>query len=88
MVFNNNLLLGAAGQSGGYTIDQSILFNDGDGSDLVRTLGAGDQKTWTFSLWVKRGELGDIQLLTRSKWRIRRQSTRLYFLSRPRMNFR
>jgi hypothetical protein len=27
MVFNNNLLLGAAGAGGGYTIDQSIRFD-------------------------------------------------------------
>ena len=30
MVFSNNLLLGAAGQGGGYEIDQSIRFNDND----------------------------------------------------------
>ena len=63
MVFQNDILAGASGAGGGYTIDQSILFNDGDGSDLVKTLGAGDQKTWTYSLWVKRGELGTLNIL-------------------------
>jgi hypothetical protein len=63
MVFQNDILAGAAGAGVSYQIDQSIRFNDGDGSDLVRTLGAGDQKTWTYSLWVKRGELGTLNYL-------------------------
>ena len=58
MVFNNNLLLGAAGAAGGYTIDQSIRFNDNDSAYLSRTPGsAGNRKTWTFSSWVKRANL-------------------------------
>jgi len=59
MVFNNNLLLGAAGAGGaGYTIGQSIRFNDDDSAYLSRTPGsAGDRKTWTFSSWVKRANL-------------------------------
>jgi hypothetical protein len=65
MVFQNDILAGAAGAGVSYQIDQSIRFNDGDGSDLVRTLGAGDQKTWTYSLWVKRGELGTLNYLQR-----------------------
>ena len=54
MVFNNNLLLGASG-AGGYTIDQSIRFNDNDSAYLYRTPSAGNRKTWTWSAWVKRG---------------------------------
>lgn len=54
MVFNNNLLLGAAGASAGYTIDQSIRFNDNDSAYLTRTPGsASNRKTWTISTWVK-----------------------------------
>ena len=37
MVFSNNLLMGAAGQSTGYTIDQSIRFNDNDDAHLYNT---------------------------------------------------
>ena len=58
MVFNNNLLLGAAGAADGYAIDQSIRFNDDDSAYLSRTPGsAGNRKTWTFSSWVKRANL-------------------------------
>jgi hypothetical protein len=58
MVFNNNLLLGAAGAAGGYTIDQSIRFNDNDSAYLTRTPGsAGNRRTWTWSAWVKLGNL-------------------------------
>lgn len=42
----------------GYTIDQSIRFNDDDSAYLSRTPGsAGDRRTWTFSSWVKRANL-------------------------------
>ena len=39
----------------GYEIDQSIRFNDGDSAYLSRTPSSGgNQRTWTFSAWVKR----------------------------------
>jgi len=42
--------------AGGYTIDQSIRFNDNDSAYMSRTSGAtGDRQKWTFSAWVKRG---------------------------------
>lgn len=61
MVFNNNLLLGAAGAAGGYTIDQSARFNDGDSPELSRTYTLS--APWTFSAWVKRCELGAVNIL-------------------------
>jgi hypothetical protein len=58
MVFQNDILAGAAGAGGGYEIDQSIRFNDNDSAYLSRTTsGAGDRKTFTISLWFKRGNL-------------------------------
>ncbi len=58
MVFNNNLLLGASG-AGGYTIDQSIRFNDNDSGYLYRTpSSASNRRTWTLSYWIKRANLG------------------------------
>ena len=64
MVFNNNLLLGAAGAGGGYTIDQSIQLNDNDSAYLYRTpVSDGNRKTWTFSTWIKRGDIGTAQVL-------------------------
>ena len=56
MVFNNNLLLGAAGAGGGYTIDQSIRFNKDDDAKLTRTFGtATNRKIYTLSVWEKNG---------------------------------
>ena len=54
MVFNNNLLLGAAGQGGGYKVDQSIRFNNDDTPVLSRTFGTPtDRNKFTYSFWVK-----------------------------------
>jgi len=45
-----------------YTIDQSLRF-DASG-DLARTPSSdGDRVTWTFSTWVKRGNLGSRQII-------------------------
>ena len=65
MVFNNNLLLGAAGAAGGgYTIAQSVRFNDNDSAYLSRTpSSAGNKRTWTWSCWIKRANLGTEQEL-------------------------
>ena len=58
MVFQNDILAGAAGAGVSYQIDQSIRFNDNDSAYLSRTTsGAGNRKTFTISLWFKRGNL-------------------------------
>jgi len=58
-VLNENQLLGASGAGGEFEIEQSLRFNDDDGSYLSRTpSSAGNLKTWTFSAWVKRGNMG------------------------------
>jgi hypothetical protein len=45
-----------------YEIDNSLRFEDGDTAYLNRTPSvAGDRKTWTWSSWVKRGNLGSVQ---------------------------
>ena len=42
----------------GYSIDNSCRFDDGDSAYLSFTpSGAGNRQTWTFSCWVKRGNL-------------------------------
>ena len=57
-------ILGANSVSGGYEIDNSLRFNDGDASRLAFTPdGAGDRDTFTISLWFKRGVLGSEQRL-------------------------
>jgi hypothetical protein len=62
MVFNNNLLLGAAGAGGGYEIDQSIRFDPN--AYMTRTpASAGSLTTWTASFWFKRSSVSDTQVL-------------------------
>ena len=63
--------LGGAGDIGGalgsfysHTIDQSLRFEDGDSPYLSRTpSGAGNQKVWTWSAWVKRANITSEQTL-------------------------
>ena len=55
----NNILAGSSGQ-GGYEIEQSLRFEDGDSPRLTRQyVSAGNRKIYTLSCWVKRGALGD-----------------------------
>ena len=51
--------IGASGQSTGYTIDQSIRFNDDDSSLMSRTpsQASSSQRAFTISFWTKRGNL-------------------------------
>ena len=52
------LIGGANSLTAGYDIDNSLRFNSADSPDLRITPGsASDTKTWTFSCWVKRGNL-------------------------------
>nr|BAR34485.1 spry domain protein [uncultured Mediterranean phage uvMED] len=61
MVFQNDILAGSSGGSSAssvYQIDQSIRFNDDDSAYMTRTpASAGTEETWTYSLWVKRGDI-------------------------------
>ena len=57
-------LVGASGQGGGYTIDDSLRFRSSASAYLTRTFpSAGNRRTWTWSGWVKRGKLGTNQLI-------------------------
>lgn len=62
-----NAMMGAAGAAGagGYSVDNSIVLDDGSSQYLSRTVGTGDNngKTFTFSCWVKRGNLSTQQTL-------------------------
>ena len=41
-----------------YEVDQSILFNDDDSAQLSKTYSsAGDRKTASISMWIKRGNI-------------------------------
>jgi hypothetical protein len=52
-------IAGAAAAGAGFQIDRSLRFNSVDSAYLSRTpSSAGNRKTWTWSGWVKRSELG------------------------------
>ena len=52
-------LAGSSGQSTGYTINQSIRFNDDDSAYMHRTPSStGNRKKFTYSAWIKLGALG------------------------------
>jgi len=55
------IIPGNSQASTGYTIDQSIRFNDDDSAYMSRTFSASNRKTLTFSCWVKRGTQGTNQ---------------------------
>ena len=69
-VFHNNVLSGAAGQTGGADADanitKSVRFNKEDSAYLNRTpSSAGNTQTWTWSGWVKYTlDPGDLALFT------------------------
>ena len=47
-----------------FTLDQSLRFNDNDSAYLSWTpASAGNRKTWTWSGWVKRGNLSTYQTI-------------------------
>ena len=59
-ILNENQIMGASAAGGDYEIEQSLRFNDNDTASLSRTPSvAGNQKTWTLSCWVKRGDLAN-----------------------------
>jgi len=46
------------GSAEAYTIDQSLRFNEDDSPYLSWTPGsAGNRRTWTWSGWIKRGNI-------------------------------
>ena len=60
---HSNALIGASGSAGAaggdaYIIPKSLRFNSGDSAHLTKTFGSGgDQRTWTWSGWLKRSKL-------------------------------
>jgi len=65
-VIGSNVLAGASGggAAAGYEITRSLRFNSADSAYLNRTpSSAGNRKTWTWSGWVKRSELGSYQAI-------------------------
>jgi hypothetical protein len=55
------LILPARTLDSGFNIDNSLRFNDGDSPRLNITPSAGNRRTWTFSCWLKRGNISSYQ---------------------------
>ena len=63
-VISSNILAGASGQGGVYNLTKSLRFRSSASAYLNRTPStAGSRTTWTWSGWVKRGKLGDRQVI-------------------------
>jgi len=57
-IINSQPLIGASGQSTGYTLSKSLRFRAGANAYLSRTpASAGNQQKWTYSAWLKLGNL-------------------------------
>ena len=52
-------ILGANSVSGVYEVSNSLRFNDDDSPNLQRTFSSGNQTDWTWSGWVKRGNISN-----------------------------
>tara|TARA_Y100001973_G_scaffold96815_1_gene152074 strand:+ start:6597 stop:9152 length:2556 start_codon:yes stop_codon:yes gene_type:complete len=60
----NNIRQGSAGQSTGFSVPNSAVFNDGDGEFLSRTFSSGgDRRKWTWAAWIKTTVIGDRQII-------------------------
>ena len=56
-LFGNHARVGASA-AGAYEIEKALKINDSDSAYLTRTPSSGgDRRTWTFSCWVKRGDV-------------------------------
>ena len=63
MPFYDAIRVGASG-AGDFEVERSLRFNDNDSDYLNRTpSSAGNRKTWTWSAWIKRGNIGSRQIL-------------------------
>lgn len=57
-ILNNNPLVGASGNQGGYNINNSLRFRASASAYLSRTpASATNRKTWTWSGWVKKSNV-------------------------------
>ena len=61
MAFTADKVRQGVQQAGGYSIDNSLRFNDDDSAYLSWTAGtATNRKKWTLSMWVKRGNISSV----------------------------
>jgi hypothetical protein len=59
-----SLIIPANSITGGFEVDNSLRFNSGSSDYLTRTpASAGNRKTFTFSTWIKRSQIGATQMI-------------------------
>ena len=59
---NTGIRAGASGAGGAAetgVVANSLRFNEGDAAHLTKTMDGGNRKTWTWSAWVKRWDIGN-----------------------------
>ena len=62
MPFFDPIRIGASGAAGDFEVERSLRFNRADTTYLERTPSSdGNKRTWTFSAWIKRGQLTSLQ---------------------------
>jgi hypothetical protein len=78
-VIGSNILAGASGQGGAYNLTNSLRFRSSASAYLNRTpASASNRKTWTFSTWVKLGEIAASNGTILSAGTTSGESTRFY----------
>lgn len=62
--FKSDMFISGGGSASGYVIERSLRFSAASSQYLSRTPSvAGNQRTWTWSCWVKRGTLNSVQAI-------------------------
>ena len=83
MALLHPILLGSSA-AGDYEIERSLRFNNNDSTNLRRTPSSdGNRQTFTVSVWVKRGKLGEMLIL--DAFRDDANRTRLLFSAENKM---
>ena len=57
-------IVGGDGKPTGYDIENSLRLNNGDSPKFEHTFSAGNRRKFTFSIWLKRSELGDKNIIS------------------------
>ena len=84
-----NMFVGmGANSGGGYNLESSLRFRSSATAYLSRTPAtASNQKTYTYSTWVKRGILGSLQMLLHAATSSAQDYTILWFQSTDELKF-
>ena len=56
-----NTIFGANTADPAYEISNSLRLNDGDSTYLKKTVGDGNRRKWTLSMWLKKSTYENIE---------------------------